>query len=210
MGYIQYKDHLCRRKGYQIKYIEYICSRFDQIRSMVSHIEVRLPNKPPRPNTIGWGLSGPQRQLWKEALFVQYYNNKNVSLLSAPTPIKYLPEGKKVLHSLIAPSIKEGDFSDAWKFVAHHCANGSYKIKSVYFYQSYIPVAHADSFKINIDITSTHRLTVRILDVSNAFQNTDVTIHEIFCVSPPPYYIYWFERSYPNVPLNWYDGPFFL
>ena len=31
-----------------------------------------------------------------------------------------------------------------------------------------------------------------------------------FCVSPPPYYIDWFERSYPNVPLNRDDGPFFL
>ena len=55
-----------------------------------------------------------------------------------------------------------------------------------------------------------HRLTASILDVSNAFQNTNVPIHEIFCVSPPPYYLDWFERSYPNVPLNRYDGPFCL
>ena len=44
----------------------------------------------------------------------------------------------------------------------------------------------------------------------NAFQNKNVPIHEIFCVSPPPYYLDWFERSYPNVPLNRYDDPFFL
>ena len=35
-------------------------------------------------------------------------------------------------------------------------------------------------------------------------------IHEIFCVSPLPYYLDWFEKSYPNVPLNRYDSPFFL
>ena len=53
-----------------------------------------------------------------------------------------------------------------------------------------------------------HRLTARILDVSNAFQNTNVPINERVCVSPPPYYIDWFEKSYPDVPLNQDDGPF--
>ena len=53
-----------------------------------------------------------------------------------------------------------------------------------------------------------NRLTARILDVSNEFQNKNVPIHERVCVSPPPYYLDWFERSYPNVPLNRDDGPF--
>ena len=55
-----------------------------------------------------------------------------------------------------------------------------------------------------------HRLTDRILDVSNAFQNTNVPIHERVFVSPPAYYLDWFERSYPNVPINRDDGPFCL
>ena len=80
---------------------------------MVSHLEDSLPKKPPTPNNIGDTLGGPQRQFWKEALFVQYEKNKNVSLLSDPIPIKSLPEGTKVLSSLIAPSIKESEFSDA-------------------------------------------------------------------------------------------------
>ena len=88
---------------------------------MVSHLEVRLPKKPPTTNNIGDDLGGPQRQIWKESLFVQYDKNANFSLLSAPIPIKYLPEGTKVLRSLIAPSIKEVDCSDALKFVASHC-----------------------------------------------------------------------------------------
>ena len=53
-----------------------------------------------------------------------------------------------------------------------------------------------------------HRLTASILDVSNAFQKTTVPIHERVCVSPSPYYIDWFERSYPNVSINRDDGPF--
>ena len=55
-----------------------------------------------------------------------------------------------------------------------------------------------------------HRLTARILDVSNSFQNTNVPIHERVCVSAPPYYLDQFERSYPNVSLNRDDGPFCL
>ena len=46
--------------------------------------------------------------------------------------------------------------------------------------------------------------------MSNEFQNKNVPIHERVCVSPPPYYLDWFERSYPNVPINRDYGPFFL
>ena len=55
-----------------------------------------------------------------------------------------------------------------------------------------------------------HKITARILDVSNEFQNTNVPIHERVCVVPPPYYIDWFERYYPNVTLNLDDGQFFI
>ena len=47
-----------------------------------------------------------------------------------------------------------------------------------------------------------HRLAARILYIINEFQNPNVPIHEIVCVSPPLYYLGWFERSYPSVPLN--------
>ena len=53
-----------------------------------------------------------------------------------------------------------------------------------------------------------HRLTDRILDVSDAFQNTNITIHERLFVSTPPYYLDWFEKYYPNVPLNQDEGTF--
>ena len=69
-------------------------------------------------------------------------------------------------------------------------------------------MSHADSFKINIAIVSMHILTDSTLDVSNAFQNTNVPIHERVCVSPSLYYLNWSEGSYNNVTLNLYDGPF--
>ena len=166
--------------------------------------------KTPTPNNIGEGLKAPQRKFWKEALFVKYEKNKHVSLVSPPIPIKYLPEGGKVLCSLIAPSIKECDCSDGWKFVLHHSENVSSRIKGIYYDQSYSPVARVDSFIINISIAAIHRLPSRILDVSNSFQDTNVPIHKIVCVIPLPYYLDCFKISYPKVPLNRYDGPFCL
>ena len=169
---------------------------------MVSHLEVSLLEKPLTPNKIGEYIKGHQRKLWKKPLFVKYYKNKNVSLLSYPIPIKYPPEGKKALCSLIDTSIKEVNCSDEWNFFSCHCANGSYKIQGIYFDQSYSTVAHYDSYRINIAIVDIHRLSARILDVINALQNTNVTIHERVCVSTPPYYLEWFKTFYPNFTLN--------
>ena len=125
-------------------------------------------------------------------------------------PIKSLPEGKKVLCSLIDPGIREGDCYDTWKFVARHYANRSSCIKVIGFYQSLIPVEHSDSFRINIAVAAMNILTDRIFDVSNAFQNKNIPIHERVFVSPPPYYLEWFEIFYPNVPLNRDYGTFFF
>ena len=139
---------------------------------------------------------------------MKYEQNKNVSLILSFIPIKSLHEGKKVLHSLIYPIIKEGDCSDAWNFFALNSEKESSHIKSIDFDQSWSPVEHADSFRTNIAIAAMHRLTDRILDISNVFQNTNPPIHERVYVSPPNYYLDWFERSYPNIPLNRDDGPF--
>ena len=35
-----------------------------------------------------------------------------------------------------------------------------------------------------------------------------IPIYDRVCVSTPPYYLYLFEKSYPNVLLNRYDGLF--
>ena len=58
-------------------------------------------------------------------------------------------------------------------------------------------MAHACSFRINIDIVDMHIVNSSILDVSDAFQNKNVPIYEIVCFSSPPYYLDWFERYHP-------------
>ena len=90
-----------------------------------------------------------------------------MSLVSDTIPIKSLTEGTKVPRSLIAPSIREGEYSDAWNFFGCHCKNGSSQIKGIDLDQLYSPVAQADLLRINIAIASMHLLTVRILDVSS-------------------------------------------
>ena len=184
------KISLCRRKSYQRTYLEEIRSRFDQVRPVVSHLEVCLPNKPPTPKNIGEGLKVPKRQFWKKPYLWNITRTK-MSAFFCPPPNQIPPWRKKFLHSLISNSNKEGGCSDAWKFVARHCANDSSHIKCIYFDQSYSPVAHTDPLISNIAITAIYRLTVIILDISNAFQNTNVPINERFCVSTPPYYIDW-------------------
>ena len=133
---------------------------------------------------------------------MEFEKKKNLILLLAPIPIKNLREGKKILRLLIATSIKEGKCSDTWKFVVRHCANEGSQIQGTDFDQSYMPVDHANYFRINIYIMDIHRLTARIFDVSNGFQNINITIYKRVCVIPLPNYLYWFEKSDPNVPLN--------
>ena len=51
---------ICKRKSYQRTDFEDICYRFYQVRPVVSHLESRIPKKPPTPKDIGEGLKGPQ------------------------------------------------------------------------------------------------------------------------------------------------------
>ena len=71
-GKSKIKISLCSRNSYQRTDLVEIRSIFDQVRPVVLHLEFRLPEKPPTPKNIGDALGGPQRQFWKEALFVQY------------------------------------------------------------------------------------------------------------------------------------------
>ena len=53
---------LCIRNNHQRIYLKEIRSIFDQIRPMVSYIEVLFSEKPPNPKNIVESIKGPQRQ----------------------------------------------------------------------------------------------------------------------------------------------------
>ena len=96
---------LCQRKNYKSTDLEEIWSRFIQIKPGVSHIELHIPEKPLTPKNIREALKGTQWKFWKEALFVKYDNNIKVNLLLDTIAIKYFPDGKKVLPSIIYPGM---------------------------------------------------------------------------------------------------------
>ena len=101
-GKYKVKISLCRRKSYQRKDLEEICSIFYQVIPVVSHIEVHLQDKFLTPKNIIEDIEVTYRQFWKEDLFLQYEKNKNFSLLSSPIPTKSLPDEKcSFIHSLI-------------------------------------------------------------------------------------------------------------
>ena len=120
---------------------------------------------------------------------MKYNKNKNVNIILDPITITFLHDGRKFLDSIIATSIKAGICSDACKFISCQCANESYLIQDVDFDQSYSPVAHDDSSRINIASVAMHIITSKILNVSNDFQNRNVLIHKRVCVIPPLYYL---------------------
>ena len=168
-----------------------------------------MPEKPSTPKNIGEGLKGPQRQFWKEYLFVQY-DKKNVSLLSACIIIKSLSEGTKVFRSLIDPSIKEGDYFGVWD-----CFHTTVQMVVL---RSKVLVFINPTVQWHMLNTSESILLLRLciyslpgfwISVMHS-RIKNIPIHEIFCAIPPPYYLYWIESSYPNVNLNQYYGPLCL
>ena len=78
--------------------------------------------------------------------------------------------------------------------------NCSYNIQVVDINHFYSPVANDEYLRINITITNIYRLTARIWDVSNDFQNKHFCINEKVCFSLPPYNMDWFEQYYPIFP----------
>ena len=85
--------------------------------------------------------------------------------------------------------IKEGECYDEWILVSRNYENMSFQIQGIEFDKYYSTVSHDGSLRINIDIASMHRITTRILNVSNDLQNNAFKINERVCVSPPPNYL---------------------
>ena len=168
--------------------------RFDKTRPVVSHSEVLLPHKIFVTNNIGGALKGPQIHLWKEVLFVQHYKKYKINLLLDPLSTNLLSNGTRVLGSIIAPGINKCGCYSAWKYFAHHFANGNLHVKGIDFDWSYIPISHADSFSINVAISEIHRLITRVLDVINDFQNKIYPVKERVCITLPLYYLDWFDK----------------
>ena len=82
---------------------------FDQIIPVVSNLEVYLLYEPIVSKNLEDCLNFTEPQLWREALFFHYDENKNFNILLESITINYLPNITKLLMSLILLGIKQDD-----------------------------------------------------------------------------------------------------
>jgi len=171
---------------------------FDKVRPIISHIMFKT-DRPLTPSNIGSALTNKDKQHWKEALFHQHEKNAALGLTSAPIPRSDLPTETKVFRSVIACKVKNTDDKHMWKFQARHCVNGKDMEKGIDFEESYSPVVEPATIRATVAISASETLTLGVLDVTNAFQNTIKDPNSRMHVTIPPHYLQWFKHCFPNV-----------
>jgi hypothetical protein len=192
---------LARRTSHTMTNFQELRASFDQMRPVISHL-ASFRKRPTTYTNIGDCLKSSENVQWKEALFGQYDKNADANLFTKPIPVSTLPKGTKILRSIISPNIKTTDVPDMYQFITRHCANGSAMIRGLDYQESYSAVALASSVRIVVAIGAAENMIFGIIDVKNAFQNTMIPSGERQHLSLPPFYIHWFRRKYPLVPIE--------
>ena len=73
------------------------------------------------------------------------------------------------------------------------------RVKSIDFYQYFSPVLSAHKLRLIVAISATYHLTIGIVDVTNAFQNTLKDSSEPEIIYCSPHYISWFKLFFPTI-----------
>jgi hypothetical protein len=141
----------------------------------------------------------PFSAAWKEALFGNYTKMQSSGTFGVPILHTSMPHGKSVLRSRVACKVKDTSIAHHYDLYARTCADGSTMKEHVDFTDSYSPVASIDSIRTLLNILAAKGLTVRVLDISNAFQNAIIFDPEDWIyLSLPPYYLEWFQNQWPD------------
>ena len=160
---------------------------------------ISSPTRPPTPAHFGQTLHLPFAADWKEALFGNYNKMLASGTFGAPILRTAMPPGKSLLRSRVACRVKDTSLPNQYDLYARCCADGSTMKEYIDFTDSYSPVAGIDSIRILLNLSAASGLTVRVLDISNAFQNAiifDAT--ERVHISLPPFYLEWFRAIWPD------------
>lgn len=98
-----------------------------------------------------------------------------------------VPPDKSVLHSQVACRVKDTSIQHQYDFYARCCADGSSMKEHIDFMDSYSPVASIDSIRTLLNISAAKGLTVRVMDISNAFQNAIIfdATGRVYIILPP-------------------------
>ena len=157
---------------------------------------ISSPICPDTPKHFGQTINTPFASDWLDALFQNYSKMLTTGTFSAPMLCSQLPPGKSILHPRIACHVEETSTPHQYDLYARTCADGSTQQEYIDFTDS------IDSIRVLLNIAASSGLTIRLLDVSNAFQNSiifDAT--ERVYISLPPLFLEWFKHQWPDFPL---------
>ena len=134
----------------------------------------------------------------EEAVYEHCNKNANVALSSMPFPAKTLPPHTKIYKPVLAPSIKrKDDMPNCYDLRIRLCQNGKEdSIDKVN--NSHSPTCLADSMRFTLTVSACFS------NIVNFFQNAIRDPKDKVCMCLPPYYLEWFNFTYPNtrVTLN--------
>ena len=121
-------------------------------------------------------------------------------MLSIPFPIHDVPKDKQMLRPVLVSTVKTSPSApDICDLRIRLCANGADQTADLE--ESYSPVCLADSLRITIALAAAFGLSLSLIDVVNAYQNTMLNEEQMCYIYPPPFYVEWFRSRHPTIIL---------
>jgi hypothetical protein len=163
---------------------------------------VSQPTRPTAPEHIGKLSSNPHASDWKEAIFENYSKMDHTGTWSAPLLCSSAPSGKSILNPRISFRVKDTTQPHTYELQGRTCANGNKQKQFIDFTDSYSPVGTIDSIRHLLAIAASQRLTLHVLDSTNAFQSSIIFDPEDrVYISLLPLYLDWFRHQWPDFKL---------
>ncbi len=133
---------------------------------------ISLPTRPTVPAHIGQLSSNQHAPDWKEAIFENFTKMQRTGTWSAPLLRSSVPSSKCILNPRISFRVKDTPQPHVYELQGRTCADGNKQKQFLDFDDSYSPVGTIDSIRLLLAIAASKRLTLQVLDISNAFQNS--------------------------------------
>jgi hypothetical protein len=124
---------------------------------------------------------------------LNYSKMHHTGTCSAPLLCSSIPSGTSILNPRISFHVKDTAQPHVYELQGCTCANGNKQQQFIDFTDSYSPVGTIHSIHLLLTITASQRLTLHILDITNAFQSSIIfDPEEHVYISLPLLYLDWF------------------
>ncbi len=121
---------------------------------------------------------------------------------SAPLLCSSIPPNKAILHPHISFWVIDTTTPNTYEFQGLTCTDGSKLTQYLDFHDSYSPVGSTDSVRLLLALSATYHLTLHVLNISYAFQNSIIfDPDEQVYLSQPTLYLDWFRFQWPDYTL---------